>query len=339
MILFSKRYILSIALFIFIGDFIKGLVCRVESKDFYVLSAETGEIIRCGLKGRYKKDFQLKKDKLYHTDIAIVGDEINFDLNKDGTGIIHTIMPRRNYLSRKAPKIRGASYRGERLEQIVAANIDNFFIITSAVEPPFNNKVVDRFLVVGESSHLNTIIIVNKMDLDENNSTHKWIELYKSIGYKVIATSIVTSAGLDELNSSFIGRKNLFWGQSGVGKSTLLNKIYPHLNLGTGSVSTSTDKGLHTTVTSILLKVGPNTYVIDTPGVREIDPFGIKKEDLCHYFIEFGKFASECRFNTCTHYHEPGCMVTKAVEDNQIPFERYDSYLRILETVEEDIFF
>jgi ribosome biogenesis GTPase len=296
-------------------------------------------MVRCGLKGRYKKDFQLKKDKLYHTDIAIVGDEIIFDLNKDGTGIIHTIFPRRNYLSRKAPKIRGASYRGERLEQIVAANIDNFFVITSVAEPPFNNKVVDRFLVAGESSHLNMIIIFNKMDLDENNDIHAWIELYKSIGYQVIATSTITAMGLDELYSSFIERKNLFWGQSGVGKSTILNTIYPHLNLETGSVSTSTDKGLHTTVTSILMKVDQNTYVIDTPGIREIDPFGIRKEDLCHYFIEFGEFASECKFNTCTHYHEPGCMVTKAVDDNKISFERYESYLRILETIEEDIIF
>lgn len=339
MILFKKRYIFSIALFYFIGDFIKGIICRVESKDFYVLSSENQKMIRCGLKGKYKKDFQLKKDKLYHTDIAIVGDEVSFDLNRDGTGIIHNINPRRNYLSRKAPKIRGASYRGERLEQIVAANFDNFFIITSAAEPPFNNKVIDRFIVAGESSYLNIIIIFNKIDLDENNLIDEWVNLYDSIGYKTLTTSVVTEKSLYELKQLCIGKINLFWGQSGVGKSSLLNKIFPHLNLDTSAVSSSTDKGLHTTVTSILVKVDENTFMIDTPGIREIDPFGIRKEDLCHFFLEFGKFAADCRFNTCTHNHEPGCKVTEAVEQNQISQARYESYLRILETIEEDIIF
>jgi ribosome biogenesis GTPase / thiamine phosphate phosphatase len=296
-------------------------------------------MIRCGLKGKYKKDFHLKKDKLYHTDIAIVGDEVLFEINKDGTGIIHTINPRRNYLSRKAPKIRGASYRGERLEQIVAANIDNFFIITSVAEPPFNNKVADRFIVAGESSYLNIIIIFNKIDLDKNNLVDEWVNLYKNIGYKTLTTSIIINDSLADLKRLCIGKRNLFWGQSGVGKSSLLNQIFPHLNLGTSAVSSSTDKGLHTTVTSVLIKVEDDTFVVDTPGIREIDPFGIRKEDLGHYFIEFGKFASDCRFNTCTHNHEPGCKVTEAVEQNQISHERYESYLRILETIEEDIIF
>jgi ribosome biogenesis GTPase len=291
------------------------------------------------LKGRYKKDFQLKKDKLYHIDIAIVGDEVLFDMNRDGTGIIHTIKKRRNYLSRKAPKIRGASYRGERLEQIVASNIDNFFIVTSIAEPPFNYKVVDRFIVAGESSQLNIIIIFNKIDLDENSSIDPWVSMYEKIGYKTLKTTIITDEHLDELKRLCLGKKNIFWGQSGVGKSSLLNKIFPQLNLYTSSVSSSTDKGLHTTVTSVLLKVENETFVLDTPGIREIDPFGIRNEDLCHYFIEFGEFASECKFNTCTHHHEPGCMVIKAVKNNQITAERYDSYLRILETIEEDIIF
>jgi ribosome biogenesis GTPase / thiamine phosphate phosphatase len=296
-------------------------------------------MFRCGLKGRFKKDFQLKKDKLYHTDIAIVGDEVIFDVNRDGTGIIHTINPRRNYLSRKAPKIRGSSYRGERLEQIVAANIDNFFIITSVAEPPFNNKVVDRFIVAGESSHLNVIIIFNKIDLDENNSIDTWAILYERIGYKVLKTSVISNARLDELKNLCSGKINIFWGQSGVGKSSLLNKIFPALDLETGSVSGSTDKGLHTTVTSVQLKVDKDTFVIDTPGIREIDPFGIRKEDLCHYFLEFGEYASDCKFNTCTHNHEPGCKVIEAVESDRISSERYESYLRMLETVEEDIIF
>lgn len=262
-----------------------------------------------------------------------------FDLNEDGTGFIHTILPRKNYLSRKAPRIRGAGYRGERLEQIVAANIDNFFVVTSAAEPPFNNKVLDRLIVAGESSHLNIIIIFNKIDLDKDELMSRWKELYEGIGYKTISTNAIDGSGLDEIKSICTGKKNIFWGQSGVGKSTILNKMYPGLNLETGEISSATEKGLHTTVTSVLLQVEKNTYMIDTPGIREIDPYGIRKEDLSHYFIEFGKFAEDCKFNTCTHHHEPGCKVIEAVENGKISTERYDSYLRMLDTIEEDIIF
>ena len=124
-----------------------------------------------------------------------------------------------------------------------------------------------------------------------------------------------------------------------MGKSSLLNSMFPGLNLEIGDISTFTDKGTHKTVTSRMIKIASDTYVIDTPGVREIDPFGIRKEDLGHYFIEFKPFADNCRFNTCTHCHEPGCKVVKAVENNEISESRYESYLRILDTIEEDIIY
>ncbi|AFH49033.1 Putative GTPase [Ignavibacterium album JCM 16511] len=291
------------------------------------------------LRGKFKKEFSLKKDKLYQTDIAVVGDKVKFDLNDDGTGFIYEIFSRENYLSRKAPRIRGASYRGERLEQIIAANIDQVFIVTSISEPNFNNKTVDRFLVACESSHLSVKIIINKTDLDEDNSVKHWQSLYSDIGYEVFLTSTKTDSGIEELKSKLPGRKNLFWGQSGVGKSSLLNKIYPHLNLKVGEISNYTSKGTHTTVTSTMFFVGDNTYIIDTPGIREIDPYGIRKEDLGHYFIEFKNFINDCKFSTCTHNHEPGCAVVAALEKGLISEERYDSYLRMLETVEEDINF
>lgn len=276
---------------------------------------------------------------MFQTDIAVVGDKVRFDFNDDGTGFIYEILPRENYLSRKAPRIRGASYRGERLEQIVAANLDQVFIVTSISEPEFNNRTVDRFLVACESSKLNVNIVINKIDLDENDSHKKWYQLYSSIGYNVLLTSTKTELGINNLKSILHNKKNLFWGQSGVGKSSILNKIYPHLNLKVGEISNYTSKGTHTTVTSSMFFVGDNTYLIDTPGVREIDPYGIKKEDLGHYFVEFSEFINECKFNTCTHKHEPGCAVVKAVKQGKISEERYDSYLRMLETVEEDINF
>lgn len=282
----------------------------------------------------------MKKDKLYFTDFAAVGDVAHFDLNEDGTGVIIKIEDRSTYLSRKAPKIKGASYRGERLEQVIAANIDNVVITTSMYEPSFNNRTLDRLIVAAESSHLNIIIVLNKIDFDKQKVFIYWEDVYENmVGYNVIPTSTVTDEGLDELKAELENKKNIFWGQSGVGKSSLLNKIYPGLNLKVGSISTSTTKGKHTTVTAQMIPVAKKTFVIDTPGIREIDPYGIRKNDLGHYFIEFRKYLNDCKFNNCSHHHEPGCAVIEAVNNNLIEEHRYDSYLRILETIEEDVIF
>ena len=268
-----------------------------------------------------------------------VGDEIEYDLNEDGSGVIHKINTRKNHISRKAPKIKGSGKRGERLEQVIASNVDNFFVITSIKKPDFNNKALDRLLVTGENSHIQIIIIINKKDLDINSEMDYWYSLYTGIGYTVICTSKKTQEGIDEIRNLVWGKNNLFWGQSGVGKSSLINLVFPDLNLATGEISASTNKGIHTTVTSLMTKINENTFITDTPGIREIDPYGIKKEDLSHYFIEFSEYLRECKFNTCTHYHEPGCAVIKAVEDGKISLERYDSYLKLLDTIEEDIIF
>jgi ribosome biogenesis GTPase len=334
-----KRPIFLGRFFFYTGGTIKGFVTRIESKDYYILSEDESQIVRCSLKGKFKKDFNLKKDKLYLTDIVAVGDFVEYDLNEDGTGIIFSIQERENFLSRKAPKVKGSGFRGERLEQVIASNIDNFFIITSIFSPAFNNKVLDRFLVIGESAGLNCYIIINKEDLDQENLLAEWVDIYSKIGYKVIRTSAKKGTGIKELEDLFFNKKNILWGQSGVGKSSLLNAIFSHLNLKTKLISRFHDKGTHSTVTSTMFKVGENTFVIDTPGIRELDPYGIRKEDLSRYFIEFIPFIDNCRFNTCTHDHEPGCGVIEAVEHEEIFPERYDSYLRLLETIEQDINF
>jgi len=291
------------------------------------------------LRGKFKKEYALKKDKLYITDIAVVGDNVEYELNPDGSGIIHTIGQRSNSLSRKAPKLKGASFRGERLEQIIAANIDQVIVVTSVHNPNFNYRTLDRFLVGVESAHLNSQIIINKSDLDANCSMKVWKELYEDIGYNVTITSAVKKDELEELKKLLFKKKSLFWGQSGVGKSSILNIIYPELNLKIGRISNYDGKGTHTTVTSSMIQVEEDTFIIDTPGLREIDPYGIKKEDLGHYFIDFVDYLSDCRFNTCTHNHEPDCGVISAVENGHIDESRYDSYLRLLNTVEEDLLF
>ncbi len=260
-------------------------------------------------------------------------------MNKDGSGVINEILPRKNHISRKVPRIKGAGTRGERLEQIIASNVDNLIIVSSCRSPKFNNRLIDRLIVCAESSHINPIIVLNKTDLDPHLHYEEFVKLYSSIGYKIIATSTVTKRGIDELKNSLSRKVNLIWGQSGVGKSSLLNEIFPSLNLKIGMISDSTSKGKHTTVTSLLLKFGNDTSVIDTPGIREIDPYGIREEDLGHYFKEFVPFINECKFNTCTHDHEPGCAVIKAVEEKLISAERYQSYLNLRATIEDDMNF
>ncbi len=291
------------------------------------------------MRGKFKKEFELKSDKQYKLDIATVGDNVIYNMNDDGTGVISEILERKNYLSRKSPRIKGAGFRGERLEQVIAANLNNLFVVSSAEKPKFNNKMVDRILVAAESSHLNPIIVINKIDLDEKSKLENWIHLYEEIGYKVILTSCVENLGINELKNNLSGKISLLWGQSGVGKSSLLNLLYPELNLKVGEISGYSNKGKHTTVTASMIQVDTETFVIDTPGIREIDPYGIRKEDLGHYFIEFAPFINDCKFNTCTHHHEPGCAVIEAVESEKISVERYESYLFLLETIEEDILF
>lgn len=260
-------------------------------------------------------------------------------MNRDGSGVINEILPRKNHISRKVPRIKGAGARGERLEQIIASNIDNLVIVSSCKNPKFNNRLIDRLLVCAESSHLNSIIVLNKTDLDIENNRYGWVDLYAGIGYTVIETSVINNIGLDNLRNALSTKVNLIWGQSGVGKSSLLNAIYSELRFKVGEISVNTSKGKHTTVTSILKKIDKETFIIDTPGIRELDPYGIRQEDLGHYFNEFIPFIHNCKFNTCTHNHEPGCGVIKAVQDELISVERYQGYLNLLESIEDDMNF
>ena len=314
-----------------------GIVQRIESKDYYVFDCDYN-IVRCTLRGILKKEFNLKKNKQYTLDIAAIGDRVEFAMNKDGSGVINAVLERRNYISRKAPRLRGASHRGERLEQIIASNVDNLFVVSSVNFPKFNNRLIDRLIVSAESSGMAPNVILNKIDINFDQLEY-WRNIYNSIGINFFPVSAKEKVGLQEVVAISEGRVNLFWGQSGVGKSSLLNALFPGLNLRTGSISAQTNKGRHTTVTAQMIRVGDNTFVIDTPGIREIDPYGIKKEELGHYFSEFTKYHHDCKFASCTHHHEPGCMVLDAVETGEISEERYQSYLNILNTIEDGMIF
>ncbi len=199
--------------------------------------------------------------------------------------------------------------------------------------------MLDRILVGAESSKITPVIVINKSDLQNSEIYEEWYELYHDIGYQVFLTSVIENHGLFELKERLRRSINLFCGQSGVGKSSILNSLYPELNLKVGEVSTVTQKGRHTTVSAVLKHVDDETVVIDTPGIREFAPYGIEKHDLAHYFIDFLPYINECKFNTCTHYHEPGCAVVEAVDNGEIDVQRYYSYLNLLETIEDDVIY
>lgn len=318
----------------------KGIVTRVESKDYYVLynDGEGDKEIRCFLRGKLKLEAEWKKEKLLYTDLVVVGDYVEFELNEDGTGVIEKIPERKNYLSRKAPFIKGVSEKGKRFEQIIAANIDYSFCVVSVDKPKFNNRVLDRMLVTVESCEITPIIVINKYDLVKKKKRDFWYDLYTTLGYKVIRSSTITGQGIDEIKDLIKNKTSVFIGHSGVGKSSILNQLDPRINQKVGEVSEAWNKGRHTTVTARLFKLDDNTFVIDTPGVREIEPYGLTREDITHYFREIAIVARNCKFNSCTHTHEPDCAVKEAVEEEIIPYERYESYLRLVESLDEEKF-
>ena len=296
---------------------------------------EHGKSLICRLPGRFKNKYHLKQNKQYVLDIVAVGDRVKISVNNDGRGEIVKILERENYFSRKAPLIKGTAGKGERLEQIFAANLGDVVIISSAAQPKFNNKLVDRMLVAAESSQINAKIVINKSDIGNEEEIEYWKDIYESCGYSVFVTSVLENIGLLELKNSIANSTSLFCGLSGVGKSSLLNVLFPHLDFRVGEVSRQTSKGRHTTVASVLQEAEKDTFIIDSPGIREFAPFGLKREDLGHYFPDFIPFINGCKFNTCTHFHEPGCAVIDAVENGEISDERYFSYLNILENIED----
>ncbi len=265
------------------------------------------------------------------TNPVAVGDYVSIRINEDDTGLITEIHPRKNKLSRRAA--------GRRVghEHVIVANIDNALVMQSVRLPKPNAGFVDRFLVTAEYFELDAGIVLNKIDLlgeDEAAYIDDFVVMYTDIGYPVFRLSSTTGEGIDVLQSMLEGRVNVITGPSGVGKTTLLNRLAPHqLNLPTQDVSEKTQKGRHTTTSASLHEIGPNTYVVDTPGIREFGILEIEPESLDGYFLEFRPYLDACHFPNCTHDHEPDCAVLDAVDEGAIHPVRYRNYLNILDSL------
>ena len=253
-----------------------------------------------------------------------VGDYVEYSQGKGKIAAVETIQPRITVLSKPAVE-------KKELLQILVSNIDRLVIVTSIVNPLFKPGLVDRFLVMAFKEDIKPVVVLNKTDLQSPDSVRNYFDSWRSISCETIFTSALTGDGLDELKNVLEHGTSVIAGHSGVGKSSLLNRISPDLKLKTREVSRSSDRGVHTTSRVSLYRLFPNGWVADTPGLKVFGLAGVDRKSLRKYFPEFERCDSECRFNNCVHIDEPGCAVKKSIEteDGKIAGFRYESYLRI----------
>lgn len=299
---------------------LEGLVVRTES-GFHRVHAE-GRVIVCRVPKR------LLRGERTATTAIVIGDHVRLRELDRGTGVIEEVLPRRNEL------VRGAA-RGSRFLDVIAANLDLLVAVHSLKEPDLNPARVDRLLLIAEAAEIPALVCLNKIDLADPDEAHAAAEPYRRAGYAAVLTSARRGKGVDELRAAVTGKISAVVGPSGVGKSSLLNRMQPGLHLRTGDISESTGKGRHTTTTADLLPLVGGGRIADTPGLRELALRDVESEDLAWLFPEFRPLMAECRFSNCSHRDEVGCAIREAVERGEIAASRYRSYRRVYEDLEE----
>lgn len=306
----------------------RGRVVESTGRWYEVTYQSNGELknINCRLPGR----FRLHDDNL--TNPIAVGDYVLFSINDDDTGSIEEIEDRQNYLVRK-------STHHEQGNQILASNIDLAFVVQSLKQPSLKQGFIDRFLITCEAYQIPAHIIIHKMDLaeEEEQGFIRFItNLYESLGYRTLTTSIKDPDSLEDLKNILTNKTSVFVGHSGVGKTSLLNHMDPSISRKVGEISSYNEKGVHTTTFAKLLPLEFGGYLVDTPGIREFGLVNIEAWELSLFFPEMLEPRRNCKFNNCTHSHEPGCGVIEAFQEGRIDPNRYDSYLNILESLQEE---
>jgi ribosome biogenesis GTPase / thiamine phosphate phosphatase len=295
----------------------KGLVIKSTGSWFSVL--DSNQIVPCRIKGK----FRLRD--ITTTNPVTVGDKVNYEILDDGTGMILDIDTRKNYIIRRATSFSKEAH-------LLASNIDLALLMITIKHPETQPEFIDRFLVTAEAYHIESIIIINKLDLleEDDYTLNKIITTYRLAGYRCIPMSLISGIGLDEIKDCIPGKISLIAGNSGVGKTSLINYLNPSLNLKINAISDAHLSGRHTTTFSELFSINENTHLIDSPGIRGFGLIDLTKEDIGLFFPEIFRISKNCRFYNCTHIHEPGCAVIEAYKNDQIGETRYRSYVNIV---------
>jgi ribosome biogenesis GTPase len=304
-----------------------GLVYK-STGSWYTVKTLNGKVYECRIKGR----FRLKGIK--STNPIAVGDYVDFELetkNNEVTGIIHRIHERNNYVIRKSVNLSKQTH-------IIASNVDQVFLLITIDNPPTFTSFIDRFLVSAEAYSIKTILLFNKIDTydEETLLEVKYLaSIYRKIGYECIGISAKTGKNVDKVKQLMVDKVSMFSGHSGVGKSTLINVIEPELDLKTKEISEQHQQGQHTTTFAEMFDLNFEAKIIDTPGIKGFGVVDMEKEEVGDYFPEFFKLKQDCKFNNCLHIHEPKCAVKDALDNDEIAYSRYRSYLQILEGEDE----
>lgn len=308
----------------------KGLVIK-STGSWYTVKTEDGSLVESRIKGN------LRLKGIRSTNPIAVGDHVELTESKEDNavdgqtvGFISRIIPRTNYIIRKSPNLSKESH-------IIAANIDQAFLIVTIQFPETTTTFIDRFLVSAEAYRIPCHLIFNKIDLYNEEQTlamDSLIEIYTDAGYQCLKLSAKENIGIDELKKMMTNKTNVFSGHSGVGKSTIINSVQPQMEIKTGEISEAHFSGKHTTTHSEMFELDFGGYIIDTPGIKGFGVLEMEKEEISHYFPEMFKLLDGCQYYNCTHTHEPQCAVKKSVEEGKIAQSRYNSYLGLLEMEE-----
>ena len=302
----------------------KGLVVK-NTGSWYTVRTNEGYDVESKIKG----SFRLKGIRT--TNPVAVGDRVEIEENREGTAFITAIEDRKNYIIRRASNLSKQAH-------IIAANVDQAMLIVTVNYPITTTIFIDRFLATAEAYRVPVKLVFNKIDRydsDDKEYLQGLIQLYTTIGYPCSMLSAEREDGLEALKADLKGKITVLSGHSGVGKSTIINKLIPGISLRTGDISEYHNKGMHTTTFSEMVALPEGGYLIDTPGIKGFGTIDMEEAEISHFFPEIFKISADCRFNNCTHRHEPGCAVLKAVSNHYISESRYRSYLSILDDKEE----